>query len=314
MYKVNDDFKKIIKAGIKIIKVPYRIAVRLLFYRESEQDEFQDYLSVVAIAKNEERYLREWVKFHKAVGVDRVILFDNNECSESVSNLLHDYIKSGYVIFHHFPGVAQQYSAYQYAVAHYKDQSKYMAFIDIDEFLLSASLNVSLKGQIESILQAAGKNVAGIAVNWRMYGSSGLQDPPVGFGVVDNYLYRAMDSEGIVNGVIKTIANPRRIWKYRDAHYPIYFFPFYSVNEDGRRCEGPFNRTGKPVLKLRINHYFTKSKTEWMERRSRPVADRAEGHRRSTEKLKSDFDKYDQNEVYDPIAKEAFCSIKGHVR
>ena len=35
----------------------------------------KDYLAIACIAKNEGRYIREFIEFHLAVGVDRIYLF-----------------------------------------------------------------------------------------------------------------------------------------------------------------------------------------------------------------------------------------------
>ena len=50
-------------------------------------------LAIVAIAKNESDYIREWVAFHKAVGVDNIILFDNDSTDDTVE-VLKPYIRS----------------------------------------------------------------------------------------------------------------------------------------------------------------------------------------------------------------------------
>lgn len=305
----HNSLKMLAKKMAAIVSLPCRILISALFYRDDSRLNINDFLSIVAIAKNEEKYLREWVEFHKYVGIDRIYLFDNNEDSTVVRQLLSDYIDVGYVVYRHLPGKGQQYFAYEYAIAHFRENTRYMAFIDIDEYLMSSVPGISLADQVKAVFESGGKNAAGIAVNWRMYGSSGFNDPPEDYCVVANYLFRAGEG-GIGNGVIKTIANPRKIWRYRDAHYPIYFFPFYAINDRGLRCDGAFNRTESAGMRLRINHYFTKSKAEWLERRSRPVADRVNLRGRSEVELQKDFEKYDQNDTFDPIARDLFNAAR----
>ncbi len=40
--------------------------------------EFEDFLSVVCIAKDEARYIKEWVDFHLLIGIDRIYVYDND--------------------------------------------------------------------------------------------------------------------------------------------------------------------------------------------------------------------------------------------
>ena len=52
----------------------------------------------------------------------------------------------------------------------------------------------------------------------------------------------------------------------------MYYFGYYSIDETVRKVTGWFNINNNIKL-LRINHYFTKSKEEWIARRSIGKAD-----------------------------------------
>ena len=41
---------------------------------------------IVAIAKNEEPYLKEWVEYHFALGFDKIIICDNNDVGNTRTN------------------------------------------------------------------------------------------------------------------------------------------------------------------------------------------------------------------------------------
>ena len=56
------------------------------------------FLSVACIIKNEGPYIREWIDFHIAAGVDRFFIFDN-ESDDDTYNTLMTYIDSGKVIY-----------------------------------------------------------------------------------------------------------------------------------------------------------------------------------------------------------------------
>lgn len=250
-------------------------------------------LSIVAIAKYEARYVKEWVDYHLLQGIDCIYLYDNDS-PDGMKEILEPYIETGKVVYTFFPGKARQLDAYNDAVRRFKNRTKYMAFMDCDEFLVQEQSGLSLAETVEMLMKKSVR-CAGIAVNWRMYGSSGHIAPPEG-SVLESYLYRGIgNAKG--NDCIKTIANPRLIKEYRHVHYPTYYRGFYSMNEDGLRCDGPFNKCLETKY-IRINHYFTKSKEEWIERRSRGKADTLDYNDRRT---LEEFYEHDHNDVYDPI-------------
>ena len=99
-----------------------------------DKDLFLYGLAVVAIMKNEGAYLKEWLDYHLAAGVDHFYLYDN-ESPDNQSEVAKPYIEAGLVTYTPFPGKNMQYPAYNDAVKRFKFQSRYMAFIDGDEFI-----------------------------------------------------------------------------------------------------------------------------------------------------------------------------------
>jgi len=254
---------------------------------------YKNKLSLVCIAKYEAPYIEEWVSYHLSQGVDCIYLYDNDS-PDNTKELLEPYIASGQVVYTYMPGKARQLDAYNDAFKRFRYQTKYMAFLDCDEFLVSEDPLKSLPEVIESLMKRDWR-CGGIAVNWRMYGSSGYEKKPDGL-VTSSFLYRG-DGNAKGSDCIKTIANPRLIKEYRHVHFPTYYRGFRNVNEDGNPVDGWRNPCSETKF-LRINHYFTKSKEEWIERRSRGKADTDdETDRRTLE----EFDEHDHNEIYDPI-------------
>lgn len=112
--------------------------------------------------------------------------------------------------------------------------------------------------------------------------------------MLDNFLYRAKE-DGKGNNCIKTIVNPRRVYKYEHVHFPTYLMGFYSVDENGNKVNGWSNEVVE-INKIRINHYFTKSKEEWIVRRSMGKADYKD---RSQIRTLQEFEEHDNNDIYD---------------
>lgn len=257
---------------------------------KKEQKEFEYNLTIVLIAKNEGSYIREWVAYHKLIGADHIVVYDN-ESEDNQKEVIADYIQDGFVDYIHVAGKGMQISVYNDAVKKYKNKSKYLAFIDGDEFLLPLEKG-SLYDIVDDIL-TKNPNAGGLAVNWRMFGPAGHVTKPEGL-VIENYLYRTR--EGVEhNDCIKTIANPRRIDEVIHAHCSRYKRGFYCIDDTGMPVFGPKNPDHVPV-RLRINHYYTKSKEEWDRRRSWGKADSKD---RTDIRSDAEFYAYDNKDIYD---------------
>ncbi len=94
-----------------------------------------DYLSLCLIAKDEDEYLQEWLDYHILIGVERFYIYDN-ESKNPIRNLLTEYIDAGWVVVHEIKGTAVQVMAYQHCLQTYGENSKWIGFIDADEFIL----------------------------------------------------------------------------------------------------------------------------------------------------------------------------------
>ena len=95
------------------------------------------------------------------------------------------------------------------------------------------------------------------------------------------------------NSQVKTVANPRRIFCFTSAHFPIYFAGNFSVNERGSRVDSYCNA---PVTaeRLVVNHYNVKSRAEFLGKLGKGRADKSANYF-------SDewFDIYDRNDIFD---------------
>lgn len=196
------------------------------------------------------------------------------------------------MVYHSFPGRAMQLFAYNHAINHYKYKTKYMMFLDIDEFLVyfdGCSDGANIKKCMDHIF-ARNTKVGGIGLHWRIFGSSGHKKKPSG-GVLENYLYRAGD-DFTVNGHIKTVCNPRKVTGVASPHHLEYIFGYHCINEKGCVIEGAVHMPPS-YRKLWIHHYFTKSREEWKEKQKRGKAD---GYDFRNDE---EFNFHDRNEIYD---------------
>ncbi|QYY36779.1 glycosyltransferase family 92 protein [Ruficoccus sp. ZRK36] len=236
--------------------------------REAGMD-FEHELSVVAIAKNEGLYVREWVEYHRLIGVGQIIFYDN-ESTDGTAELLQPYIQSGFVKYHTIVGKAQQLPAYNDAVRRYRDTTRFMAFIDLDEFM-KTRVDFEPIGEVVSRLIEGRKGAVGIGVNWHVFGGGFHKTRPDGL-VIESYT-RCSERQTQMNAHIKTICNPRFIKEYISPHFPLYVLGASAISLSGKRIYAWFaDPLCDPVI--RVNHYSCKSEEDYQIKMARGMGDR----------------------------------------
>ena len=219
------------------------------------------YLSIACIAKNEGSYIKEWIEYHKLIGVERFYFYDN-ESTDNTKEVLEPYIKTGTVVYRiiknnpvkpHKP----QLEAFKDAVYKYKNQTRWMALIDLDEFIVPVEKD-SLKEFLKDY-----EPFPGIAVNWVVFDSNGHDKRPTEHSglVTANYTRVRKDYSIGRNIFVKSIVNPKRVVNIVTAHYPFYYMDFYNVTENFEPARGEMIRHSSS--KIRINHYESKSREEY---------------------------------------------------
>jgi hypothetical protein len=170
-------------------------------------------LSICLIAKNEARYIREWLEYHLMIGVEHFHIY-NNGSEDDISGAIQDY--SRYITLIEWPHRGnQQKLAYQHYLREYASASKWTAFIDADEFLCYSG-----KESLYDFLAASSSSVAGFQVPWVIYGTNGHLTRPPGL-VIENYT-RAHSVSPQKN--VKTICQGRLV-DYAEIDSP-HRFPY----------------------------------------------------------------------------------------
>jgi hypothetical protein len=207
------------------------------------------YLSACACIGYETPYLVEWLEFHRLVGVERFFLY-NNADRDAQRKLLEPYVEEGIVVLYEWPHFPPQMPAYNHCLEKHREDSRWIAFIDVDEFLFSPT--GSSVPEILVDYEAA----PAVGVNWVLFGPSGHQTNPGGL-VIESYVKRT----AAAGKIIKSIVNPRRTIGCTHVHYFAYDHGD-AVDENHNPIEGAMTEVPS-VSRLRINHYFTKSIAEF---------------------------------------------------
>jgi hypothetical protein len=217
------------------------------------------YLSILALVKNETAYLAEWLEYHLIVGVDKFWIVDNDS-SDNPGAFLAPYIAAGLVNFTSWPGRGQHYQIYHALCPMLNNETFWLALIDVDEFLVPVDVR-----SVPAVLRRL-ENFVAITVNWLVYGTNGqLTKKP---GLVMERFRNHTDWNLGHNRFTKMIANPRQILEFR-IHEHLYFGNWKSRNPIGRRNNIPMFHRPACHKALWLNHYWTKSREEFVARRTR---------------------------------------------
>ena len=228
-------------------------------------------LAIVAIMKNEAPYVKEWIKYHKLVGVQKFYIYDN-ESEDNLKDVLEPYIRQGLVEYTFFPGIKQQCLAYNDCIDKHREDVKWLAIIDADEFIVP----VKTKTILETLKDF--EQYPGVGISWVMYDYHGHLKKPRG-GVMENYVRCRRDYRNEHHSQIKSIVRPTMVKTIPNPHYAIYKDDKKAVDENFKPIVGKGNEQAfipyASVKKLRINHYWSKSYEEALAKinRSRAAAD-----------------------------------------
>ncbi len=225
------------------------------------------YLSVVAILFNEAPYVKEWIEYHRMLGVERFYIYDNGS-TDNVKDILKPYMDKGIVCYHYVPGFEMQNKVYRDAIYKYKNQTRWMAVIDLDEFILPLE-NTNICEFLKNY-----EKYPAVVVNWKVFDSNGFETPPTENGglIIANYTRVHADIDIQINTHIKSIVNPKRVFTINNPHYAYYKNFADAVDENFKAVEGPFN-SPHTSNKIRINHYHCKSRAEYMKKVDKWCAD-----------------------------------------
>ena len=143
-------------------------AMRLMRQMKRDHTTPRYYLAVCAIAKNEGPYFKEWIDWHLSKGVEKFYIYDN-ESTDCTKEVLAPYIESGIVDYTFFPGHRRQLAAYDDCLDRHRTDARWIAFIDLDEFIVPVQDRT-----IPEFLNRF-EDFPAVVINWLLYGSGGAE-------------------------------------------------------------------------------------------------------------------------------------------
>jgi hypothetical protein len=257
-------FRKIMPYNMQMLFLHIRLfpaGIPVWFnYMKHRNEQFENELSAVLMLKNEAPYMKEWIEYHKLVGVEKFYIYDN-ESSDNLKEVLRPYIDNGMVVYFYVvtTGIFKpQLKIFNDAIKKFRNKSKWMAFLDADEFIVPVK-----EAKITDVLnqmrhKTKNKVFPALAIHWVVFGYCGHRTKPEGL-VIDNYT----KNDGI-HELVKPIVDPRTVIKFVNTHWAVHFFGLSAINENGKKIRGPLNKhaTANDIKEIRVNHYMTRSYEE----------------------------------------------------
>ncbi|WP_076730095.1 glycosyltransferase family 2 protein [Methylobacterium radiotolerans] len=260
--------------------------------------------TLIAIARDEEVYIAEWLAFHLAIGFSHILVFDHGSIDDTSSIVLKAAAANPAIALHSVPetaGISPQIAAYTAALD--LTRTPWVAFLDIDEFLVPWR-----DGSITAYLARVPQDVSAVHVNWRSFGSSGIRQPPYGF--VTEAFTRCAEPTWAYQAHYKTLARREHVCGVQ-VHEVLL--------TEGRRTLSDFTDVPPGTIGMadriiydgiQLNHYQCKTWIEFEARMRLPSAGHPRGPRSHDSALR--YRMLDRNEVEDRSASAFHQASREH--
>lgn len=234
-------------------------------------------IAIACIVKNEFDYILEWIAYHKKViGINDFIIADNVS-TDGTTQILEALDAIKLINRVHFPRVEAdkgiQVSAYNHILEKYGDKYDYIAFVDADEFIVNNS-----SVPFDKLLKKNKPDA--LALNWRIFGSSGQYYQTHKLTVERFTLASRHDHK--FNHHIKTILRPscvntmyvhhaslKKGNSYSNANFEEVSF-IQDLKDFSPSVNNAITPFSNPILNdsLYVAHYVVKSKSEHMDKKA----------------------------------------------
>ena len=230
-------------------------------------------ISIMAIFKSEQDYMKEWLDHHIGQGFEQIYLYSNDPNIHLYPYLEEPkyipYIKLINWTEKKNNGIDTiQRQAYTHCVKNYSHETQFLMMLDLDEFVLPIRTYPTVYDYISS-LKSQWNKICAFKIQRYDFGSGGHITKPYGSVFESFKLHEKVCSS------FKTLANTDYIDK-SIKFWRVHDFNFIS-NKSGKIFNSYFgyHETGFPnsckpnsinEIPLVINHYYTKSYEEYLSR------------------------------------------------
>lgn len=216
-------------------------------------------VAICAIFKNEAHNMKEWIEFHKIIGVDHFYLY-NNFSNDNYLEVLNIYIDKGLVTLIDWPIEKGQMKAYEHCFANFKEECNWVSFLDLDEYIIPIKTE-SIKKWLEkrTIFPC-------ILVYWKMFGTSGIIENNEQILITEQYTvsWDKLVNIGKVFWNTEFIISDYSSMHLMNAKHKVFGLniiipPLNQFNQFVKYGIHRHGRKTKNDIDIQINHYWSKS-------------------------------------------------------
>lgn len=214
-------------------------------------------ICICIMGKRENLYVKQFVDYYYKLGINKIILFDNNDIEdENFYDELKDYINKKFVDIIDIRGInSVLYPVYNYCYHQNKNLYDWITFLDIDEYIYIKNFtNIS-----EYLFNKRFEKCQTIFFNWIMYNDNDLTEYDYR-PLIDRFKSPKMKSnqgKSIVRGGFDNLIIPTSMLPGININY--------FCNSNGERIFPPNYLNGKynsnPMAY--IKHFYTKTAEEF---------------------------------------------------
>lgn len=254
-YSYKNGIKNRIRKGIvyTLKNLFYKAVVRFLPQKMHARDR-KYHIGICSIFKNEAPFLKEFIVYHKMIGVDHFYLYNNNS-TDNFQEVLFPFIEQGLVTLTEWPIKPGQIPAYKHWYENYRQECDWCSFLDLDEYICP-----SFMYDLPSWLEGYSKYPV-IKIDWLMFGSNGMEKHDNSRLVIEQYT----SCWNKKSNVGKLLYN---------CHYDIYefnrgmmhnlhvkygFLVIPTFNTSHNILYRSYELVGKHQDTIQINHYYCKA-------------------------------------------------------
>lgn len=217
-------------------------------------------ICICAIFKDEAQFLKEWIEYHRIVGIEHFFLYNNNSTDE-FEDILQPYIEQNLVTLIDFPYEQAQMKAYQNFYETYRHETQWVTFLDIDEFLCPNS-HLTLQEWIKDY-----EKYPVIQMYWKMFGTSGFLSHDDTKLVTEQYVVSWKNlfhcGKCFINTDYDIVYYDSSMHHCPDIYYPlkkskIQLHPF-NIFHRATFGQKLFLKTDETSPSIQINHYWSKA-------------------------------------------------------
>lgn len=173
--------------------------------RRAKGEKFE--LCVCTMLWNQASAIREWIKYHSWLGVEKWFIYDNNS-DDGIDKVIQELVLEDYNVTRQaWPWIKTQEAGFSHCALRAKDECSWVSFMDVDEYYYFPysssgnerfrSLGYAPQNSLRSLvanLSSSSSDIAEIRTSCHSFGPSGLKSPPPQ-GVTVGYTCRLQSPE-----------------------------------------------------------------------------------------------------------------------